>query len=190
MDTTFSFDGKQTLGFPGFGFARGLALQGDGKLVTAGDVGGDVLVARLEGDPVEAGGGPPAGGPGGGPGGSGAVPRCAGRPATIVGSSTRDRLRGTRRADVIVALGGNDRIKGGRGNDRICAGSGNDSAAGESGKNRVYGQSGKDRVSGGGGNDSIDGGPGKDRINGNGGRDRCNGGTGKDRATCERERRI
>ncbi len=42
-----------------------------------------------------------------------AAPRCAGKPATIVGTAGRDVLRGTRRADVIVALGGRDSGPGG-----------------------------------------------------------------------------
>ena len=69
--------------------------------------------------------------PGGGPAPDGTVPlratpRCAGRRATIVGTPGRDRLRGTRRADVIVALGGNDRVVAGAGRDIVCGGAGDD----------------------------------------------------------------
>lgn len=72
------------------------------------------------------------------------VARCFGRAATIVGSSGPDRIRGTRRADVIVTLGGADRVRGRGGNDRICGGAG------------------RDRLAGGGGDDRINGGPGRD----------------------------
>ena len=47
--------------------------------------------------------------------------RCAGRKATIVGTARRDFLRGTRRRDVIAALGGTRRARAG-GDDVICGG--------------------------------------------------------------------
>lgn len=50
---------------------------------------------------------------------------CGGKRATIVGSARRDLLRGTRRADVIAALGGN-----GRGSDRLVGGPGRDTCLG------------------------------------------------------------
>ena len=112
LDTTFSSDGKQTIDFPGDAYGYATALQANGRILVAGEAAGNMLVARLEGDPADSGGGPGGGGPGGGgpgggPGGGGGftVPRCAGKRATIVGTSRKDRLRGTRRADVIVALG-------------------------------------------------------------------------------------
>ncbi len=105
--------------------------------------------------------------------GSGAnANRCAGRPATIVGTSGRDSIRGTRRADVIVALAGNDAVKGGGGNDLVCAGGGNDRVAGDAGRDR------------------LDGGAGKDRLAGGTGRDTCLGGKGRDRARCERTNSV
>ena len=188
LDTTFSSDGQQTL--PGT-TAWGVALQPDGRIVIAGDNGADALVARLDGDGLQAGGGPPGGGPGGGGSGGGGgagqgVPRCAGKRATIVGSPRSDRLKGTRRADVIVALGGNDRIAAGRGNDLICAGNGNDRIDGGLGNDRLYGQNGKDTLGGASGKDQLSGGGGKDALSGGGGRDSCAGGSGKDRGTCER----
>ncbi|GAA0624285.1 hypothetical protein GCM10009547_29240 [Sporichthya brevicatena] len=90
------------------------------------------------------------------------VPRCLGRPATIVGTAGPDRIRGTKRADVIVGLGGADRIEGRGGADLICGGRGNDI------------------LIGGGGDDVILGGPGRDRIKGGRGNDRCRGGAGRD----------
>jgi uncharacterized delta-60 repeat protein len=209
LDTTFSADGLQTL--PGTSsHAQGVALQADGRIVIAGDIGSDALLVRLEGDGLPAGGGPIGGNPGAGGGGGGVaqMPRCAGKKATIVGTGRSDRLKGTRRADVIVALGGNDRIAAGRGNDLICAGDGNDSIEGGTGNDRLFGQNGTDKLGGGdgtdslsGGNgndqlgggsgkDSLSGGNGKDRLSGGGGRDGCLGGAGKDRATCERSRGV
>ena len=84
-----------------------------------------------------------------------ARPKCFGKRATIVGTNGRDRLRGTPRADVIVAKGGNDRISGRGGNDRICAGGGRDRVAAGGGADRVAAGSGRDVVLGGGGGDRI-----------------------------------
>ena len=80
---------------------------------------------------------------------------CAGRPTTIAGIAGRDVLRGTRRADVIAVLGGNDRVEGLRGNDLVCGGPGRD---------RLLGGRGRDRLIGGRGRDTCLGGPGRDRI--------------------------
>jgi Ca2+-binding RTX toxin-like protein len=122
------------------------------------------------------------GGPGGPDGpGDNPRPRCLGKRATIVGTSKRNRLRGTRRADVIVALGGNDIVDGRGGNDRICAGSGNDRVKGGDGNDRVDGGSGNDLLDGGAGKDRLAGGIGKDRLFGRAGRDRLSGGPGRDR---------
>ncbi|HSK15218.1 MAG TPA: M36 family metallopeptidase [Gaiellaceae bacterium] len=74
------------------------------------------------------------------------TPMCFGRPATIVGTEGRDRLRGGDGPDVIVGLGGDDTIDAGGGNDRICAGAGDDV------------------IKGGGGRDLIDAGPGDDGV--------------------------
>jgi uncharacterized delta-60 repeat protein len=186
LDTTFSFDGKQKVDFGGADSGQAVALQPDGGIVLAGSTASNIAVSRLEGD--RAGGGPT-----GGPGGSGAggkPPRCAGKRATIVGTNGKDKLRGTRKADVIAALGGRDTIKGLGGNDRICAGSGNDRVdagngndrvEGGSGKDSIKGGKGKDRMKGGPGNDLLDGGAGADRLEGQGGRDKLLGRGGRDK---------
>jgi len=189
LDTTFSGDGKQTLGAGTSG--ESVALQRDGRIVVGGDNGDDTLVARLQGDGSAAGGGPSGGGPGGGGGSGGGggksrVPRCAGKRATIVGTNRSDRLKGTRRSDVIVSLGGNDRISAGKGNDIICAGNGSDRVIAGLGNDRVYGQNGNDRIEGDSGRDYLNGGAGKDNLAGGSNRDRCSGGSGRDRASCER----
>jgi uncharacterized delta-60 repeat protein len=68
--------------------------------------------------------------------------------AVDLGTAGRDTLRGTRHADVIVALGG-------AGNDRLSGGAGRD---------RLLGEGGRDRLVGGGGRDRLVGGPGRDRL--------------------------
>jgi len=87
-------------------------------------------------------------------------PKCQGRRATIVGTQGKDRIKGTMRADVIVAKGGNDRINGRGGKDVICAGGGDDVVIGGKGEDRLDGGPGSDVLSGGPGNDSINGGTG------------------------------
>lgn len=185
-DTSFGPDGKRTISFGDDADAFAMALQGDGKVVLAGHAGKSAAVIRLQGDTAAAGGAPG----GTGPNTTGRVPRCAGKKATIVGTNGRDRLKGTRKADVIVALGGNDKIDGASGNDIICAGAGNDTVSGGNGNDKVYGEAGKDKVSGGAGrdklsggagNDTLSGGKGNDTLLGGNGTDKLNGGAGKDK---------
>ena len=71
---------------------------------------------------------------------------------------------------LIVALGGNDRIAGGRGNDTICGGDGNDKVDGGNGNDRVDGGNGKDALVGGAGKDALVGGAGKDKLTGGAGK--------------------
>jgi uncharacterized delta-60 repeat protein len=187
-DDTFGPLGQRTVSFPGTdSAAQAMALQPDGKIVLAGQAGTTGAVVRLQGDTAAAGGGPaspPGGGSGSGPNGGGGaskVPRCAGHRATIVGTSGRDKLKGTRRADVIVALGGSDTVDGGGGDDIVCGGDGNDSVKGGSGSDKIYGEAGKDKLSGGAGNDKMSGGAGNDTLSGGAGKDAINGGSGKDK---------
>jgi Tol biopolymer transport system component len=104
------------------------------------------------------------------------LPECDGRIATIVGSEGPDFLRGTKRKDIVVALGGNDRIRTFSGGDRICAGGGRDVV--EAGDNGSGG--GFDLVFGGGGNDRILLGPELGTANGQGGNDLLIGSKGGD----------
>ena len=97
--------------------------------------------------------------------------RCAGRPATIVGTPGRNVIRGTLKPDVIVGLGGNDKIFGIDGNDRICGGKGKDKLIGGHGRDLLLGGAGSDKLKGGGGNDLLLGGKGKDKLIGGKGRD-------------------
>ena len=163
LDSTFGSGGKMTVNLGGTDEAFGVAVQPNGKIVLAGTTGTDYAVTRLLADPP----GPRA-------------RRCAGRPATLVGTLGNDRLTGTRAADVIVGLRGNDTFSGLRGNDAVCAGPGKDVLRGGSGKDRLFGEGGADTLYGGPGDDILGGGPGEDRLLGEGGRDRLRGGPGKD----------
>jgi Ca2+-binding RTX toxin-like protein len=101
--------------------------------------------------------------------------------------------------DNIVALGGNDRVRGHNGRDCLFGGSGRDVLRGQGGRDRLFGASGRDlliggsnrdrlsggsagdRLSGGSSNDLILGGSGNDRLRAGGGRNRLFGGSGNDR---------
>ncbi|MFT7475541.1 MAG: hypothetical protein ACI81L_002480 [Verrucomicrobiales bacterium] len=117
------------------------------------------------------------------------LPNCAGVPATIVGTSGDDVLRGTERRDVIFAaqgndivsgLGGNDLICGGFGNDIIDAGTGNDIIFAGPGHDTVRGRDGADVINGGHGHDDLEGNSGDDEVRGYTGRDYVKGGLGHD----------
>lgn len=128
---------------------------------------------------------------------SAARPKCDGKVATIV--SRQRVIRGTDRADVIVAKGtranviygkggrdricsgaGDDTIYGGGGNDRLFGGSGDDELFGQAGKDDIFGFAGTDIIDGGGGGDFLSGGKGDDRIEGAAGNDVVRGGDGPD----------
>ena len=176
LDPSFGSGGRSTI--PG-GFieaASAVALQPDGRVVMAGQSIGGAPVVRLLADPPPADGGTPGGGPSGTPGGgpssepgpgvTPSVPRCAGRRATIVGSARGETLRGTPRADVIVARGGNNRVRAGGGRDVVCGGAGRDALFGGAGRDVLAGGAGRDRLVGGERRDSCSGGPGHDRAAG------------------------
>ena len=133
---------------------RGLAVSPDGRSVYAT---GDDAVLRF----TRSLGDDPAPGSGGGPV-TPARATCHGKRATIVGTAGRDRIRGTRRADVIVALGGNDTVLARGGNDLVCGGAGNDRLNGGAGRDRLLGERGRDVLTGGRGRDRLLGGPGRD----------------------------
>ena len=185
LDTTFGVGGVPTVDFGGNDAATGVALLPDGRILVAG-TGVAPLRRRARppgGDPAAGPARPAADGPAAaGPGGPGtAIPRCAGRKATIVGTARRDLLRGTARRDVIAGLAGDDVIRGLGGDDVICGGPGADTLLGGTGRDRLLGEAGRD---------SLNGGAGRDVLGGGAGRDRCAGGAGRDRAVCERSRTL
>jgi uncharacterized delta-60 repeat protein len=162
LDTSFGSQGKATIDFGASEAARSIALAPDGSIVIAGtrnppgsDEDGDVVVARLLGDP----------------GGAAGPVKCAGRKATIIGTKGKDVLKGTRRRDVIAGLGGKDTLRGLKGNDLVCGGAGKDKLIGGPGKDRLLGQGGRDILKGGPGKDKLVGGPGKDKLLGGPGKD-------------------
>jgi Tol biopolymer transport system component len=105
-----------------------------------------------------------------------ALPRCAGRIATIVGTPGRDDIKGTKSKDVIVALGGDDAIHSYTKADVICAGAGRDQIdAGDNGEG-----GGSDLVMAGPGNDRVTLGPELGRAFGEGGNDLLLGSKGGD----------
>jgi hypothetical protein len=81
-------------------------------------------------------------------------PKCQGKFATIVGSTKKDKLKGSKFKDVIHTLGGKDKVNAKGGNDIVCGGGGKDKLKGGKGKDKLLGQGGKDK---------LDGGPGKDK---------------------------
>jgi Tol biopolymer transport system component len=118
-----------------------------------------------------------------------ALPRCAGRIATIIGTPGRDNIKGTKSKDVIVALGGDDTIYSYTKADVICAGPGRDDIdAGDNGEGggsdlvmagpgddrvtlgpelgRAFGEGGNDLLLGSKGGDALYGGPGNDVLRG------------------------
>ena len=108
---------------------------------------------------------------------------------TILGTEGDDVIVGTKKHDVICALGGDDKIKTGKGFDVVDTGDGNDQAAGGKKADVLLGLAGNDRLAGGPGADKIGGGEGTDRMNGgkhndtlaakDDARDTVNGGPGK-----------
>ncbi len=80
--------------------------------------------------------------------------KCKGVIVNRVGTSGKDKLKGTKRKDGILGVGGNDVLKGRKGRDGLCGGRG------------------KDKLKGGPGDDKLVGGPGKDKLNGGPGRDK------------------
>jgi hypothetical protein len=110
----------------------------------------------------------------------GALPTCAGRRATIVGSPSDDTLRGTSRRDVVVARAGADVVRGRDGRDIVCGGRGADVVGGGSASDWLLGRLGRDDLGGARGRDRLGGGRSADEIRGGGGSDRLTGGRGPD----------
>lgn len=116
---------------------------------------------------------------------------CGGKEATHVGTDAGETITGTAGADVIVAMGGDDRINGGGGKDLICGGGGDDTLKGSGGRDELRGGGGDDTLKGNRGRDKLKGGGGDDALHGGKARDRCIGGGGTDTgSSCERRRSI
>ncbi len=90
------------------------------------------------------------------------APRCAGQPATIVGTDKDDKIRGTAGPDVIVPRGGDDVVRALGGKDLVCGNGGGDLLLGGRGDDKLLGQRGDDVLRGGPGKDVLRGGRGMD----------------------------
>jgi Ca2+-binding RTX toxin-like protein len=130
------------------------------------------------------------GGSGGGQGGTGGAGGGGGPDDPLgPGGCARERrgtpgpdvLEGGERGDLILALGGADRVRGRRGHDCIVGGPGGDRLLGDEGDDRLTGSGGADRLDGGPGRNVYDAGPGDDRIKArNGQRELVRCGPGED----------
>ncbi len=91
--------------------------------------------------------------------------KCAGTLVNHVGTSGRDKLKGSGRKDGFLGLGGNDTLNGKGGKDGICGGDGNDNLKGGGANDKLRGEKGRDKLDcGPGRRDSGRGGPGKDKL--------------------------
>ncbi len=157
---------------------RALAIPSDGGLVLGGEFPALTAPFTMASGFAAFAGVPGPPGPDPEPPPDGDATTCRGKPATIVGTQGKDRVRGTKKVDVIATLGGNDNVRAGKGSDIVCAGKGSDKVSGEDGNDKLFGEQGRDRLLGQDGRDLTNGGPG---------RDTCNGGRAKDRSPgCER----
>jgi uncharacterized delta-60 repeat protein len=125
LDPTFGTNGTALSDFWS-NFAFALAIQPrDGRLVVAGESGGDFALARYH------------------------AITCSGVVVTQVGTARNDLLVGTAGPDVIFGLGGDDTILGLGGDDLLCGGSGDDTLRGGSGNDHLSGGPGMDTCAGG-----------------------------------------
>ncbi|MFB2550944.1 calcium-binding protein [Ensifer soli] len=92
--------------------------------------------------------------------------RADGILAAKIGKAGSETLNGTAKADLLLAGGGDDKVKAGAGNDVVDGFTGNDTLAGGAGDDVLYGGDGNDSLDGGAGRDVLVGGPGNDTLTG------------------------
>lgn len=176
--------------------ANAVALQANGKIVIAGSVGRDVLVARFQpgGAPdttfgrdgrriVQLGGRDVAEGVAVQP--DGAIV-AAGRTSAGDGDAAVVRLDGDPPLPPTRCAGREATIIGTPGRDVLVGTPRRDVIAALAGADVVQARGGGDLLCGGAGDDQLTGGPGPDRLIGGAGRDICSGGPGRDVYACER----
>jgi hypothetical protein len=71
--------------------------------------------------------------------------KCRRVVVNFVGTTGKDKLKGTKKKDGMLGLGGNDKLKGKKGKDGLCGGSGKDKLIGGPGKDKFNGGPGKDK---------------------------------------------
>lgn len=92
--------------------------------------------------------------------------------AKITGNGNNNKLKGTKKDDVILGKAGDDELIGGKGKDLL---------KGDTGDDVLFGGGGNDKLFGGIGNDILDGGKGNDKLNGGSGENELTGGAGADK---------
>lgn len=103
--------------------------------------------------------------------------------STVQGTAGDDTIITKRRAQRVLALGGNDFVRLGSSDDLAYGDSGDDHLHGNDGRDSVYGGPGNDHPQGGTGNDHVSGGGGDDELDGDAGNDVILGGAGNDSIT-------
>ncbi|MBJ3778344.1 calcium-binding protein [Acuticoccus mangrovi] len=100
-----------------------------------------------------------------------ADPRDGFRDHWVIDDHSSGRVFGTTADDVILAFGGNDRVKAGAGDDFVSGAAGNDTINGGAGDDELRGENGNDFLVGGSNNDILRGGNGNDTMYGGQGAD-------------------
>jgi uncharacterized delta-60 repeat protein len=207
-DSSFSGDGRAPVDFGATDGANDVALQPDGKILTAGSAvsgdAGDYGVARIQPngslDTTFANGGiarisVTAGDTGSTlalqPDGKIVVGGTSGSRVTppLDGVASMIRLLGdpggsakgkcAGKKATVVGTNGKDKLKGTKKKDVISAGRGKDTVKGLAGNDFICGGKGKDKLVGGPGKDKLLGQQGNDKLLGGPGKDKLKGGPGK-----------
>lgn len=84
-----------------------------------------------------------------------AKPKCGGIRVDLLGSTGKDKRKGTKREDGIAGLAGKDKLLGRQGDDGLCGGRGKDRLMGGPGDDKLVGGAGKDTCRGGSGDDKL-----------------------------------
>jgi Tol biopolymer transport system component len=112
------------------------------------------------------------------------IGRCAGKTATITGTSGPDAIVGTNRADVIQAGGGDDKVTARGGRDLVCGAAGRDRLRGKGGRDVLIGGADQDVLFGGKAVDILRGGSPGGTGKATNGTDRCPNGQRDNRRGC------
>jgi len=101
----------------------------------------------------------------------------------LVGTDKAETLSAASGTNLVLGLGGNDKLNGGTGIDILCGGAGTDTLSGGNGDDTLDGGDDNDILQGGSGNDILRGGNGNDTLTGGMGADFFSGGPGSNTAT-------